>query len=156
MYRIIKSSKVTASSVEFNDVLTLDVDLPDIQPIQVAASGSSVKFPGRDQFLEDALHILEDEYHFDVIGDVYEENKELKVNKLSKTNPARKGHISNRPSSDSIYFDTYYDLNNAEEPLKRMGISDRSIPQNVTVQCYIHFRFSDHDLFDMGDVDHLE
>jgi len=141
MYRVVRAYTVTKDKIEFDDSVVIDIELPNVVQ-EINSSESINKFPGKEQFLEDVLHILEDEYHFEVI----EEEDECGV--------VRKGHHSNRPDSISVYFDTFYDLDNAIEPMKRLGVMDLSIPQDVTVECFIHFRFSDHDLHDLSYADH--
>lgn len=147
------TSTVIDSEIRFNDSLILRVEFPEIVSESIDAASGNI-FPGREQLLEDVLRILEDEYHFDVIEDVYEENIGLSSNRGKKMPDRRKGHISNRKDSMSVYYDTYYDLSNAVEPLKRQGITNLEIPNNTTVECYIHLRFSDHDLKNTGYLDH--
>ena len=138
MKRVIIGSDET---IRFTQYITFDVEVP--MPAGVYSSTEAVTdlFPGREQFLSDAVKILEDEYHFDVV---------------EEGNPPKKGHLSDRSDSASVYVNAFYNLENAVEPLKRVGVTDTSIPKGKTfiVECFIHFRFSDHELYDVGDADH--
>lgn len=125
------------SNILFDDTIFVEVDI-DLNSILSADIWS--KFPGVDQFKKDVLDILENEYGFEVIEDVYDGIKQ-------------KGYISNREDSVSIYFDTYFDLSKSGPALKRSGVSTIA-PQEGTIFCFVHIRFSDHDLADEGDVEH--
>jgi len=129
-------------NVLLDDTLEIDIDIGRyLYKIASSTSAEYDRFPGVFQFKEDVLKILEDEYHFEVIEDVYD-------------GVLQKGHISNRADSASLYFDTYYDLSNATEPKSRLGIASLNIPDSGKVYCYIHLRFSDHLHPDLGDKEH--
>lgn len=141
MKRYIRESKYLSdtSSALFDDSIVIDIDVTF--PMSNVASSTSInKFPGIIQFKEDVLHILEDEYKFEVIEDTYD-------GKLQK------GYITNREDSVSVYFDTFYDLSNADASLRRLGVS-QSVPEPTQIFCFIHIRFSDHTLNDEGDQLH--
>lgn len=142
MKRYIRSNKYLTedSDVLFDDSIYIDIDMSFEDVIVESSSGIS-KFPGVEQFKKDALNILENKYNFEVIEDVYDGVKQ-------------KGHTSNKDGSVSIYFDTYFDLSNAQIALDNLGISSISAPESGKVFCFIHIRFSDHVLNDLGDVEH--
>lgn len=148
MKRFIRSSKYLKeedSSILFDDTLLIDIDIYVSQDV-LASSDISVasvdcRFPGIDQFKDDVLRILEDDYGFDVIRDIY-------------SGKLQKGYVSNREDSVSIYFDTYFDLSRSKPAIDRLGIHNIDIPESGKVFCFIHLRFSDHDLNDEGDVLH--
>ena len=145
MKRFIRSSKYldeNSDEVLFDDTIVLEIDIN--WPGSAVTSSQDLydqRFPGVEKFRQDVLQMLEDEYHFEVIEDVYDGKRQ-------------KGHISNREDSISIYFDTYFDLSNAGQVLQRLGINDTDIPESGKVFCFIHLRFSDHELNDEGDVLH--
>lgn len=129
MYRVLCS---TDDSL-FTDYLTIEVEVPLAPGVFSASDVVSDLFPGRAQFAQDAKNILQSEYMFDIVN----------------------SSESNRADSASIYFDTYFDLNNALPALERVGVINKDIPQGK-VHCFIHFRFSDHPLYDAGDRDHIQ
>ena len=139
MKRYLYQSNNVSKEVLFKDklVIDLEVTLGELINIACSSSGEFIKFPGVEKFKQDALNILMNEYKFDVIEDEYEGVKQ-------------RGHSSNRKDSISLYFDTYYDLSNADYAIKRLGISSLKAPESGTVYCYIHIRISDHLLPDMG------
>lgn len=145
MKRFIRSSKYVdenSDEVLFDDTIVLEIDIN--WPGSAVTSSQDLydqRFPGVEKFRQDVLRMLEDEYHFEVIEDVYDGKRQ-------------KGHISNREDSISIYFDTYFDLSNAGQVLQRLGINHTDIPESGKVFCFIHLRFSDHELNDEGDVLH--
>ena len=145
MKRFIRSSKYldeNSDEVLFDDTIVLEIDIN--WPGSAVTSSQDLydqRFPGVEKFRQDVLRMLEDEYHFEVIEDVYDGKRQ-------------KGHISNREDSISIYFDTYFDLSNAGQVLQRLGINDTDVPESGKVFCFIHLRFSDHELNDEGDVLH--
>ena len=144
MKRYIHESKyVSEGIVLFDDSLLVDISVtvPESVLSSISSSEDVVIFPGVEQFKKDVTAVLENEYHFDVIEDVYDGVKQ-------------KGYISNRDDSISIYFDTYFDLSNAQPALDRLGIRLRKAPETGKVYCFIHLRFSDHELNDLGDVNH--
>lgn len=124
-------------------VLTIPVHIPESVLSSTSTSNQIIVFPGVSQFKSDVCDILETDYKFEVIEDVYE-------GKLQK------GYVSNRPDSISVYFDTYFDLVNAEPAIKRLGITNLPAPESGKIFCYIRLRFSDHTLFDAGDVLHRQ
>ena len=122
------------------------VDISVMLPKDVAASSNEtahnvVLFPGVQQFQKDICEILENEYGFEVIEDVYDGIRQ-------------KGHVTNRQDSISVYFDTYYDLLKARPVLERIGLSKLPDPESGKVYCFIYIRFSDHELADLGNSDH--
>lgn len=131
--------------VLIDDHILVDIDidiLTNVLSSFQSNSSTEVFFPGIEQFKQDVLSILEDEYRFEVIEDIHD-------GKLQK------GYISNREDSISIYFDTYFDLSNSGPSIERLGITQLDIPeQGDKVYCFIHLRFSDHDLIDQGDKLH--
>lgn len=139
---------ITGSRYTENEKLTLDdhilIDIEMHIPDSIFGSSSTLQvfFPGVDQFKEDVVNILENEYGFEVIEDVYNGIKQ-------------KGHFSDRPDSISIYFDTYFDLSKSADAIRRVGVSNLKAPQSGKVYCFIHFRFSDHMLADEGDAEHI-
>ena len=144
MKRYIRTSKYLDESKQdylFDDILKIDIDLDMPSLIYSSTGGQVVRFPGIDRFREDVAHILEDEYNFVVIEDMHD-------------GKVQKGYITNREDSISVYFDTYFDLSNAEAAFKRLGITKYDIPESGKVFCFIHLRFSDHELNDEGDVAH--
>lgn len=110
--------RLIRSTIEFEDSILIDVEIPMPEGIYSSTVDKTTLFPGREQFQQDVLDILENEYHFEVVD----------------------SSVSNRPSSPSIYFDTYYTLEDG----------------SARIHCFIHFRFSDHVLNDVGDTDHIE
>lgn len=144
MKRYIRQSKYTEEiedDIILDDEIVIDIDVN--LPYSVTANThNSSKFPGVEQFKKDLLDLLENEYQFEVIEDVYDGVKQ-------------KGHISNRKDSVSVYFDTYFDLANAKPVLERVGIRPTNVSENSElVYCFIHIRFSDHSLPDEGDSAH--
>ena len=130
-----------SDEIMFDDTIRIDIEVDLLHAIQkVTASSASVKFPGKEQFRQDVINILENDYHFIVIEDVYDGVKQ-------------KGHFSDRPDSISLYFDTYFDLINAKDVFERMHLT-RKDALNERIFCFINFRFSDHALHDMSDVLH--
>lgn len=122
-------------------IINLDVSIP--YAIYSVTQDNSNLFPGVEQFRKDVLAILEDEYHFEVIEDVYDGKRQ-------------KGHCSNRQDSVSVYFDTYFDFANARDAIIRSGVTSLTVPEQGKVHCFIHFRFSDHILNDEGDKLHRD
>ena len=141
MKRYIRTSKYLTedSDVLFDDSILVDID---IDLTSIMSSNNFSMFPGVKQFKQDVLNILENEYEFEVIEDTYDGVKQ-------------KGYISNKDNSESIYFDTYYDLSNAADALHRLGVST-SAPEYGKVFCFIHIRFSAHNLNDAGYMDHMK
>lgn len=144
MKRYIRSNKYTNNSnkhILFDDTISITIDVDISFPISAATGSNFHRFPGLDQFKQDVLDILQDEYNFDVIEDVYD-------------GILQKGYITNREDGTSVYFNTYYDLANAGDSLKRLGVSTPYNLQPGLVFCFIHLRFSDHPLNDAGDKLH--
>lgn len=143
--RFIQASKYldpNDESIVFDDKIVIDVEI-DL-PLEIfSATTDLIKFPGLEKFKQDVLNILENEYGFDVIEDIYDGRKQ-------------KGHLSNRKDSVSLYFDTFYDLSKTAELLKRGRIENIEPLSGYKIFCFIHFRFSDHDLHDQGDVLHRQ
>lgn len=129
------SEEIDEHDVLFEDYIIIDVDDSDIKAI--CASEDLVRFPGPDIFREDVAKILLNEYNFDII----------------KEPDGKLGYVSNKNGSESVYFNVYYDLSNADPILKRIGTSAKA-PRSGKVLCFIHFRFSGHILENVGDVDH--
>lgn len=142
--RYITNSKYLRNddSILFDDVISVDLEI-DLPELIVAAnqSKSIIIFPGVDKFREDVVRMLENEYKFEVIEDVHNGKRQ-------------KGYSSNRRGSISLYFDTYFDLSNVDYGLQRLGVSNYTKPDPKKVYCFIHLRFSDHDLNDEGDLAH--
>lgn len=139
MKRYIKNSFELGADVIHRASIIIDIDVP--YTIAAATKWTDyTRFPGAEQFRLDVLDMLVNEFKFDVMGDNY-------------NGVTQKGWMSKHQDSDSIYFNTFYDLRNTEELFqnKNYGID----PANVSgkVFCYILFRFSDHDVdsrFDLG------
>ena len=131
--------------VELRDSIVVDfyIDLPKV--IESATSYNSVfsYFPGVEQLRIDIAEMLQDEYQFEVLTE-------------TANGKEQQGHCSNREDSISLYFNTFYNLNNAEPIFKKLGISSFTIPQDGIVKCFIHLRISDHPLNDYSDVEHRE
>ena len=75
MKRYIRSNKYTTNSnkhILFDDTISITIDVDISFPISAATSSNFHRFPGLDQFKQDVLDILQDEYNFDVIEDVYD------------------------------------------------------------------------------------
>lgn len=142
MKRYIRTNKYLTEDCRavFDDTIKIDIDV-DLRWLIAAATNSFKRFPGISQFKEDVLNILEAEYNFEVIEDIYDGTKQ-------------KGYITNRQDSCSVYFDTFYDISNAYEPMKRLGIQDPKITGKGQIFCFIHIRFSDHMLNDDADINH--
>ena len=143
MKRYIRNSKYLTdnSDVLFDDSILVDIDV-DLSSYVMSSNNDSTLFPGVEQFKNDVLKILEQEYKFDVIEDNYD-------------GVLQKGYVSNRDGSASIYFDTYFDLSNAQYAIDRLGVK-QPVPKDGKVFCFIHIRFSDHNLNDGGDSAHLQ
>lgn len=129
------AEEINEPDVLFEDYILIDVDASDIR--RICAAESLVRFPGPDAFREDVAKILSNEYKFDVIREA----------------DGKLGYISDREDSESVYFNTYYDLSNADPVLKRVGTS-KEAPKSGKVICFIHFRFSGHTHIDVSDVAH--
>lgn len=141
MKRYIRESKYLSinSNALFDDTIVIDIDINSL--VRDIASATAIdKFPGIEQFKQDVLNILENEYKFEVVEDTYNGKRQ-------------KGYITNREDSVSVYFDTFYDLSNADASLKRLGVSQKA-PDSAQIFCFIHIRFSDHTLNDEGDSAH--
>lgn len=144
--RFIRTSKYlneSSNKILFDDQILVKIDV--ILPKCVAASrqdGIAVYFPGTDQFRKDVAEILEREYGFEVIEDMHD-------GKLQK------GYVSNRDDSISVYFDTYLDLCSAQRIVDKSEYTQLTCPDfPAKMFCFIHLRFSDHDIPDLGDVAH--
>lgn len=141
MKKYLRNSKyVNVDGVVVDDHITIDVDVNIPEAIS-ASSGIISRFPGMIQFKQDVLDMLETEYGFEVIQDVYD-------------GVLQKGYITNRPDGTSVYFDTYFDLSRSGDALKRLNIESDDIPNTGVAYCFIHIRFSDHNLYDDGDLAH--
>ena len=143
MKSVIVSQTITDTAIRFTQEVEFDVDLPIIPEHYLQSASNLTPFPGREQFLKDAVNILENEFKFDIIEDKYNDSSDL-----------QKGYTSDRDNSNSIYIDSYYDLKHAEYALDYIHTTDKYVPQNVKVRCFIHFRFSDHKLENVGYQDH--
>lgn len=150
MKRFIRTSKYLDEhdyTLLFDDSVFINIELDSADftggVIDASSDLGIYRFPGIDQFKADVLSILEREYEFEVIEDFYD-------GKLQK------GHISNRDDSISVYFDTYFDLAKASNPISRLGITNLRVPEEskCKIACFIHIRFSDHKLNDLGDLEH--
>lgn len=142
--KYIQSSKYLdehSDEILFDDRITIDIEVDIPYVIDSSTHEQIIRFPGVEQFRQDVLDILENEYHFEVIEDMYNGKKQ-------------KGYFSNRDDSISVYFDTYLDLCNVEPVLKRIGSVNCPVPGSGKIYCFIHFRFSDHILNDEGDQLH--
>lgn len=141
MKRYIRGSKYTQQEdVVLDDKIIIDIEF-DV-PFDVNSSDQvPTKFPGVDQFKKDVIALLENEFHFEVIEDIYDGVRQ-------------KGHITNRTDSISLYFDTYFDLSNADSVLSELGIHNDVAIDKGKVYCFVHLRFSDHELNDEGDSSH--
>ena len=144
MKRFIRNSKYldeTTDEILFDDSILVDIEIDIPLDIEAASRHEQiVRFPGLDQFKQDVINVLENEYHFEVIEDVYDGVRQ-------------KGYTSDREGSLSLYFDTYFDLANCAGPAERMK-SSLPVPEKGKIYCFIHLRFSDHVLIDSGDVGH--
>ena len=143
MKRFIRSNKYLDddSDILFDDTIVVDIDIElPYYLISAATNQLKSKYPGLEQFKEDVLNILENEYHFEVIEDVYD-------------GTLQKGHVTNRKNGTSIYFDTYFDLSNAQPSLDRIKSSLKA-PDSGLIYCFIHIRFSDHPDRAGGDAAH--
>ena len=141
MKRYLRANKYTLNSdIIFSDSIQIHVDIDTDK--QIYALNSIQRFPGKDQFRQDAIDILES-FGFDIITDVYD-------------GKMQKGHFSNREDSISLYFDTYYDLHNAKDHISIADVSKLEIPEKSKVYCFVHIRISDHILNDEGDIEHRE
>jgi len=129
------SEEITEPDILFDDYILIDVDDSDIRAI--CAAEELVRFPGADKFREDVAKILADEYGFNVI----------------RESDGKLGYVSDRKDSESVYFNVYYDLSNADPVLKRVGAAVEA-PKSGKIHCFIHFRFSGHSLENVGDADH--
>lgn len=146
MKRMIISS---ANRPEHRDVIldsrilvAVDVYFPEVEIS--SATKQFEPFPGIDNFREHVADILENEYRFEVIKE--------------KSNNMKRGYVTNRSETEStsVYFNTYYDLVNSVGPLQRLGRKIEEAPQAGEVYCFIHIRFSDHMLNDLGYKDRIK
>ena len=138
----VRSSKyANVAGILFSDRLVITVELP-YEHLVAASTDTSTRFPGIAQFKEDVLHILVNEYNFEVIEDVYDGVRQ-------------QGYISNRDGSPSIYFDTYFDLHNAGPVIEKLGVKSADVPEGQ-IYCFIHIRFSEHDAGDYADKSHIK
>ena len=94
-------------------------------------------FPGVDVFKAEALSVLENEFHFQVVEDLYAGRKQ-------------KGYIEDRDYSVHVEFDAYYDLRNSEEVIRSWGVENLSIPETRTVYCHFCISFFDDVLYKHG------
>lgn len=141
--RYINSSKYldeNRSNFLFDDYISIEIEINAEKLIAATTLVDFKKFPGREQFRKDVINILEKEYGFTVIEDIY-------------NGILQKGYFSNRSDSLSLYMDTYFDLSNSEKVLSRLGIDGDHLTEGK-VFCFIHFRFSDHAVYNVGDVSH--
>ena len=134
------SNSYLADDILFDDVIRVDIEF-DFDCIRnyIQSSHQFDKFPGKEQFRQDVINLLEEKYFFDVIEDNYD-------GKLQK------GHFSNREDSISLYIDAYLDLNH----LQRLSLDPKAKGLEGRMYCFIHIRFSDHYFPDAGDVLHRE
>lgn len=132
--------KFITSQVLFDDKIEITVDVFPDYSIASSTSIEFSRFPGTEKFRLDVLDLLENKYHFEVIESLHEGKRQ-------------KGYVSNRDDSCSVYFDTYFNIANAKDALVRLGKKDIKLPENAKVYCFIHIRFSDHDLANLGDID---
>ena len=144
MKRYIRSSKYITSDILFDSTITVDVEvkLPISKAVTSASDTTFELFPGIEKFREDVANILENEYKFEVI-------READYN-------MQRGYVTNRPEelSASVYFNCYYDLSNAQIALNNSGIKLQKAPDPDKIFCFIHIRFSEHELNDTGDLAH--
>lgn len=125
------------------DEIIIDIEISVKDLIDAASSFTTrYKFPGVDKFKEDVIRILEDEFGFVIIKERY------------RGKPS-KGRISNRKNSVSLYFNTLYDLSNNSTVLSAAKQLNATLPIESAVNCFVHFRFSDHALHDASDAKHL-
>lgn len=146
MKRYIRQSKYIEQSSDpiiLDDTVVVDIEIDLSDYIKSATSSNTVLVPGIEKFRKDVCDILENEYGFEVIEDNYRGRK-----------TKQKGYFSDRHGSFSVYFDTYYDLSKSEPVFKRLGMSNYTVPNKGKVYCFIHLRFSDHDLYNEGDAAH--
>ena len=82
--------------------------------------------------------------------------KKYKFNVLTENigGKQQKGWITNRKDSDSIYFNTFYDLKNAKWIASELSIPFNKIGDRTKVKCFIHLSFSGHNHPDLGDMEH--
>lgn len=140
--RFIQSTTNVHDSILLEDtiVIRVEFDPPILSSISVDAVE---RFPGRDKFRTDVLDILENEFGFEVEDDTY-------------NGKIQKGWVSNDPTSDSIYFNVFYDLRkNNKFPEKLKPILDKyNVPG--LVYCFILFRFSDYPNYSQFTDEHDE
>ena len=119
--------------LEDSIIIDIEVDVADL--IEAAANfNTRYKFPGVEKFKEDVIDILENEFRFSIVPD-------------SNRNKLVKGHISNRKNSMSLYFNTIYNLADAQPIIDSQGIPNLKAPTSAPyIACFVHFRFSDHRL----------
>lgn len=144
MKRYIRTSQYLDESKQeylFDDTIRINIDINLPRSIFSSIQDVVVRFPGVEQFRVDVLDILENKYKFEVIEEMHD-------------NKMQKGYISNREDSISLYFNTYFDLTNAGDAFKRLGITNFSVPESGKVFCFVQLRFSDHILNDEGDRAH--
>ena len=132
------AEELTGSDILFEDKILIDIDISDIY--DVIEPAEHIKFPGNDAFRSGISKILKDEYKFDITP---ESEGELE-------------YVTNRDLSESVYFNTYYELYNAGLPLERLGINSLKPPAAGKVHCFIHFRISGHILENVGDIAHIQ
>lgn len=82
--------------------------------------------------------------------------KKYKFNVLTENidGKQQKGWVTNRKDSNSIYFNTFYDLKNAKWIASELSIPFSKISDRTKVKCFIHLSFSSHNHPDLGDVQH--
>ncbi len=129
------TSELLEDDVLFETKLLINVDM---NTCVIESTSDIVRFPSREEFREALVTILQDEYKFEIIAE----------------DDGTSGQLSTRPDSESVYFNTYYDLSDAQSILDNLGVSRIHAPNAGKVHCFIHFRFSGHPLEDIGDVEH--
>lgn len=140
--RILAKNQI--DDVVLRDKLVLDFDISIPQPVDGSVVfGSFNRFPGVEVFRQDVLNILENEFGFEV------------AEKLEK-GKKQKGYVSNRQDSWSVYFDTYLDFSKAASKLDKALLTNLKIPEEGVIYCFIHLRFSDHELNNDGDALHRQ
>lgn len=143
MKKYIRNAQELGEDIIIRDSIILDIEIPYVVASATRGWADNTKFPGEEQFRKDVLHILEDDYLFDVAEDDY-------------NGILQKGWTSDRDDSDSIYFNTFYNLQNAADALKRADYHIDASNVSGKVYCYILFRVSDHQLDSQFSEEHKD
>lgn len=99
------------------------------------------KYTTLDNLRKEIAELLTKKYKFNVVTEDIDGSKQ-------------KGWITNREDSNSIYFNTFYDLKNAKWIASEFSIPFDKVRTATKVKCFIHLSFSDHNHSDLGDPEH--